>query len=1122
MNEHVPPPKSVIYDTLVDLNSGLGTIKDPVARAQFTFLTLTQADIENAYRGDWVARKIIDIPAADATRAWREWQAKNSQIDALEEAERTLLLQSKTKLALQKAGLFGGSALFMGIDGAGKPEEPLNLSRVKRGSLKFVHALSRYGIATGQRIDDLESPWYGEPEYYERRGRDGKNLRIHPSRVLRFLGNPYPEEERAPDVWADSRLQSLYDTVRRVDLVTGGTAAMVNDAKMDVIKIPKLGEALATTESTNRLIDRFATANIAKSNFSLLLLDAAEEWQRITTAFGGLNDIMRMYLVIASGAADIPVTRMLGQAPSGLHSTGESEVRNYYDSVSTRQATEITPVLSRLDDVLERSACGNATSIYYEWAPLWQLTEAEKADLAFKKAQAFQIDAALGIINEDVLRDARLNQLIEDNTYPGIEAAIEQYGAEPDVPDVPAPQLGPDGKPITTPPGQQGGGNTPPTPANNNQPARLQNTASNVINLDAAYDPAEHPHEPAGSGKGGQFAEKGDDEGDDEDTSTSTDKPDVKDIGDPNKEHVVNDPNYTYIHSTAADVQTTAKKKQLKLKEKAQPAKTPRQPLDPDQKAELKQQQAEERGDAPKNSAQFKVNARGGKIVGRGTVPAKGPLSQPALMRFPNNSVSTVSEAQGGTTHTTTHTVATSDIEYLATGGDWKPLLVTPKQQIGDAQPRSLYVRRDVVNAKDIIDWAKNTAGFTTTVPADQMHVTVAFSRTPVDWMQAGQDYGNDQDGGVTIRAGGPRLIDRFGDAIVLCFASNDLSWRWRMLRDIGASWDHADYNPHVTITWQADPNLDVTKIEPYRGEIKLGPEIFEEVKEDWASGLTEDMNPNHYGPGEHGGQFAPSGQGGSGGTKIPTKVGGSFKERTKLREMLKNETDPQKREQLKELIRKSFLKGMENAKNKGNIDKYNKLKTAFFKNGGKATDLPGAAAANSLLASVQKFPDPPQLSKAQPEPPKPANKYTGNQLISMYTGSHYQGINEGLREGILSDNQWKFVSGLNEALSQKTKYVGTTYRNVSDFSGKIASMYEKANGKIIEERGFTSTTTKENLNFGGGSLKYVITGKSGVDVKAYSSHPAEAEVLYPSGTRFRVKNVTKDYKGTRVHLEEV
>jgi hypothetical protein len=56
---------------------------------------------------------------------------------------------------------------------------------------------------------------------------------------------------------------------------------------------------------------------------------------------------------------------------------------------------------------------------------MWQMTETEKAAIAYQKAQATNIYATLNIMPEEALRAGVQNQLIEDGTYPGLEAAIE-------------------------------------------------------------------------------------------------------------------------------------------------------------------------------------------------------------------------------------------------------------------------------------------------------------------------------------------------------------------------------------------------------------------------------------------------------------------------------------------------------------------------------------------------------------------------------------------------------------------------------------------------------------------------------------------------------------------------
>lgn len=150
--------------------------------------------------------------------------------------------------------------------------------------------------------------------------------------------------------------------------------------------------------------------------------------------------------------------------------------------------------------------------------------------------------------------------------------------------------------------------------------------------------------------------------------------------------------------------------------------------------------------------------------------------------------------------------------------------------RFNDATPKTLYVRRDVLpeTVRALKVWAKEQG-----LPAlqDNLHVTVAYSTTPVDWIKMGQDWRDrDGKGGMIITEGGPRVVEPLGDrTAVLMFASSDLSWRNREMRENGASWSYEDYQPHISLT--AEP-VDLSGVEPFRGEIKLSAEIFEEIDE--------------------------------------------------------------------------------------------------------------------------------------------------------------------------------------------------------------------------------------------------------------------------------------------------
>ena len=439
-------------DGFRNLIAGFGVPgRDKLTAQRFVLTLLDPEQLNCAYRGDWVARKICDIPPFDACRAWREWQAEQDQIEQIEKAERDFGIQRKLMWALTKARLYGGAAMIMGIDGQ-RFEEELDIESVGKGDLKFVHVVTRWQIAAGPLMRDVTSPWFGEPTYYYRTnspvpdppaseappqtslGRQpGEDLWIHPSRVVRLIGLDYPDWELGPDQWGDSCLQPVYDAVSNSGLVSSSIAAMIAEAKLDIIKVPGLLEMLSTTEGSAKVFDRFSQGNVAKSVVNATLIDTAEEWERKQLTFSGMDGVMAMYLNIAAGAADIPATRLLGRSPAGENSTGESDMRNYYDRLQADQKVRIQPILSRLDEVLLRHVFGERDDdIYYEWAPLWQMDEEQKAAVQLAKAQAHKIDVDNGLINPDVLREARTNQLIEDGVYPGLEAAVDEFGKEPD------------------------------------------------------------------------------------------------------------------------------------------------------------------------------------------------------------------------------------------------------------------------------------------------------------------------------------------------------------------------------------------------------------------------------------------------------------------------------------------------------------------------------------------------------------------------------------------------------------------------------------------------------------------------------------------------------------------
>lgn len=444
--------RASLLDSFSNLIAGLGVWGRDKVLAQRPVLHMLEAEqLTNLYRGDWLARKIVDIPAFDATRAWRTWQADKSDVSKIEEMERSFGLQKKCMEAFVKARLFGGAAMVLGVKGAGDWNEELDIKKVEKGSLKFIHVVTGGRlpmVAAGPRVRDITSPWFGEPSYYQRSNQPpipgpgdieppksiqiGKRqadpmLMIHPSRVVRITGLDYPDMETAQDAWGDSALQPVWDAIRDAGLVGQSIANLTARANVNVFKVPGLTQKLSSDAGTKEVTARFANANIAQSVINAILLDATEEWVQLSVNFSQLPQIVQMYLLIAAAAADIPATRLLAREPSGQNATGDSDTRNYYDRLSSDQKVRVTPLLSRLDEVLKANTFGTVPKdMHYDWNPLWQMDDEQASQVILRKAQAFAIDVNSGLLDPLALKTGRENQLVADDVYPGLQGAIEE------------------------------------------------------------------------------------------------------------------------------------------------------------------------------------------------------------------------------------------------------------------------------------------------------------------------------------------------------------------------------------------------------------------------------------------------------------------------------------------------------------------------------------------------------------------------------------------------------------------------------------------------------------------------------------------------------------------------
>lgn len=421
-----------VTDGFQNLVANLGTDRDKAAANAYAADVYSRTDLLSAYRASAVAKNIIDMPAEDACREWRAWQAKDQQISDLEAEEKRLGLQRLVMDAQKRARLFGGSAIYIGTRDADLTK-PLKPESIRKDGLVYLTLLDRWELTPGMLQLDPRLPGFGMPESYTMQPQDGTSVPIHPSRLAIFKGADVPDSSLRQSMqgWGDSELTATLEKVGHLDATVANIASLVFEAKVDVIRIKDFTSNLRDGGQAYEalMLRRFGLASTAKGINGALLLDKDEEYDQKSASFSTLPDIMDRFMQVVSGAACIPMTRLFGMSPAGMNATGESDMRNYYDRIKQAQTLDVAPAMYLLDECLIRSALGNRPdAVHFNWRPLWQPSAKEIAENADKLTSSLERLHRMDVVPLEALADTAVNVLTESGAFPGLDADYKKYG----------------------------------------------------------------------------------------------------------------------------------------------------------------------------------------------------------------------------------------------------------------------------------------------------------------------------------------------------------------------------------------------------------------------------------------------------------------------------------------------------------------------------------------------------------------------------------------------------------------------------------------------------------------------------------------------------------------------
>lgn len=442
-------------DSLQNFAAALGYGTDTLLSAGtygFNPITRVRTLLEWIHRGSWLGGVAIDLVADDMTRAGIQLKGDidPTDIEEIEEAMTFYEVWNRINDTIKWSRLYGGSLGLFLVDGQNL-QTPFRIDTVGKDQFKGLLVLDRWMVEpTLQDLVTEMGPNLGMPKFYRVTAQapafSGKS--IHYSRVFRLEGIHLPYwQALMENLWGISIIERLYDRMISFDSATMGAAQLAYKSYLRTYKIKNFREIVAAGgPALAGLVKQVNFMRQTQTNEGITLLDGEDEFEaHETSAFAGLSDVILQLGQQLAGALQIPLVRLFGQSPAGLNSTGESDLRTYYDGINQQQNRYLKDPVTKIYRCMAQSLGKKVPEGFsIDFNPLWQLTDEQKSNVAKSTTEAVLSAQGAGLVSDQVA----LRELKQSAEITGVWSNIstEDIEAASDVPAPPVPEGGEGGE----------------------------------------------------------------------------------------------------------------------------------------------------------------------------------------------------------------------------------------------------------------------------------------------------------------------------------------------------------------------------------------------------------------------------------------------------------------------------------------------------------------------------------------------------------------------------------------------------------------------------------------------------------------------------------------------------
>lgn len=426
------------FDSWHSLLTGLGTSRDKASSLQVIFQHLPEKEAACLYAGDDIAEKIVDTLVDDAMD--REPKFTQTNKEGLPELQRNiedriydLGLLPKSNKAWKDARLYGGAGLLLGIDDGKGHDEPVDFDNIKK--INWVTPMHRHDMTVQSIYRDPRHPKFKTPKFYYINGTSehAQGL-VHNTRFIPFHGAYLPDcLFESNNYWHDSVLNKLEKVIAGYSATFEGITSALQDFSQAVYKVKGLAKLMAEGDES-LVLQRLSLVDRKRSLIQAIVIDAeGEDFKREVANLTGVAPVLDKVGQRLTAASKMPHTKLLGESPSGLGATGESEHKDWNKFVRSQQEKCLKPVYYYILKLIFAEKEGfwkgkEPAGWDVLFQPISDMSDVERADVRLKTAQADASDITNGVLTPEEVAISRYGSgkySIETNLLEEREIEIE-------------------------------------------------------------------------------------------------------------------------------------------------------------------------------------------------------------------------------------------------------------------------------------------------------------------------------------------------------------------------------------------------------------------------------------------------------------------------------------------------------------------------------------------------------------------------------------------------------------------------------------------------------------------------------------------------------------------------